>query len=159
MFEQFTDRARRVLAMANQAAQRLNHDFIAPEHLLLGLIRDGMGIGANVLMDLGVDLSQLLQQVEKQLKSGSEVVAMGKLPQTPRLRKVVEYAIEEAHNFKHKYVGTEHLLLGLLRENDGVAANALASSGIRLETARQKTLDILGTGPAERLGSMFGPQT
>jgi ATP-dependent Clp protease ATP-binding subunit ClpC len=144
--------------MSNQAAQRLNHEFIDPEHLLLGLLRDGMGIGANVLMELGVELDQLIQKVEKQLKSGPEAVAIGKLPQTPRLRKVVEYAVEEAGNLKHNYVGTEHLLLGLLRENDGVAAKALASSGVRLETARQKTLDILATGPAERLGSMFGPQ-
>ena len=157
MFEQFTDRARRVLAMANQAAGRLNHEFIAPEHLLLGLLRDGMGIGANVLMDLGVDLGQLIQKVEKEHKIGAETVPIGKLPQTPGLRKVIEYALEEAHNLHHNYVGTEHLLLGLLREEDGVAAQALSSSGIRLEAARQKTIEILGTRPKDRLG-LLGPE-
>ena len=125
MFERFTDRARKVMALANQEAQRFNHEYIGTEHILLGLVKEGSGVGANVLKNLDVDLRKVRLEVEKLVKSGPDMVTMGKLPQTPRAKKVIEYAIEEARNLNHNYVGTEHLLLGLLREHDGVAAQVL----------------------------------
>ena len=115
MFERFTDRARKVMALANQEAQRFNHEYIGTEHILLGLVKEGSGVGANVLKNLDVDLRKVRLEVEKLVKSGPDMVTMGKLPQTPRAKKVIEYAIEEARNLNHNYVGTEHLLLGLLR--------------------------------------------
>ena len=135
MYERFTDRARRVMQLANQEAQRFNHEYIGTEHILLGLVKEGSGVGANVLKNLGVDLRKVRLEVEKLVKSGPEMVTMGKLPQTPRAKRVIEYAIEEARNLNHNYVGTEHLLLGLLRERDGVAAavkfaEAMAALGI-----------------------------
>ena len=115
MFERLTDRARKVMALANQEAQRFNHEYIGTEHILLGLVKEGSGVGANVLKNLGIDLRKVRLEVEKLVKSGPEMVTMGKLPQTPRAKKVIEYAIEEARNLNHNYVGTEHLLLGLAR--------------------------------------------
>ena len=105
MFERFTDRARKVMALANQEAQRFNHEYIGTEHILLGLVKEGSGVGANVLKNLGVDLRKVRLEVEKLVKSGPEMVTMGKLPQTPRAKKVIEYAIEEARNLNHNYVG------------------------------------------------------
>src|SRR5512144_1153353 len=108
MFERFTDRARKVMALANQEAQRCNHEFIGTEHILLGIVKEGSGVGATVLKNLGVDLKKLRLEVERLVKSGPDMVTMGKLPQTPRARRVVEYAIEEARAMGHNYVGTEH---------------------------------------------------
>ena len=119
MFERFTDRARKVMALANQEAQRFNHEYIGTEHILLGLVKEGSGVGANVLKNLDVDLRKVRLEVEKLVHSGPDMVTMGKLPQTPRAKKVIEYAIEEARNLNHNYVGTEHLLLGLLRPSAG----------------------------------------
>ncbi|HYE61664.1 MAG TPA: ATP-dependent Clp protease ATP-binding subunit [Phycisphaerales bacterium] len=146
MFERFTDRARKVMALANQEAQRLNHEYIGTEHILLGLVKEGSGVGANVLRNLDVDLRRVRLEVEKLVKAGPEMVTMGKLPQTPRAKKVIEYAIEEARNLNHNYVGTEHLLLGLLREHDGVAAQVLLNLGLRLEEVREEVLNLLGAG-------------
>ena len=146
MFERFTDRARKVMALANQEAQRFNHEYIGTEHILLGLVKEGSGVGANVLKNLGVDLRKVRLEVEKLVKSGPEMVTMGKLPQTPRAKRVIEYAIEEARNLNHNYVGTEHLLLGLLREQDGVAAQVLMNLGLRLEDVREEVLNLLGAG-------------
>ena len=146
MFERFTDRARKVMALANQEAQRFNHDYIGTEHILLGLVKEGSGVGANVLKNLGVDLRKVRLEVEKLVKSGPEMVTMGKLPQTPRAKRVIEYAIEEARNLNHNYVGTEHLLLGLLREQDGVAAQVLMNLGLKLEDVREEVLNLLGAG-------------
>ena len=146
MFERFTDRARKVMALANQEAQRFNHEYIGTEHILLGLVKEGSGVGANVLKNLGVDLRKVRLEVEKLVKSGPDVVTMGKLPQTPRAKKVIEYAIEEARNLNHNYVGTEHLLLGLLREHDGVAAQVLMNLGLKLEEVREEVLNLLGAG-------------
>ena len=119
MFERFTDRARKVMALANQEAQRFNHEYIGTEHLLLGLVKQGLaagsGVGANVLIKLNVDLRKVRLEVEKLVKEGPDMVAMGKLPQTPRAKKVIEYAIEESRKRKHGFVGTEYLLLGLLQ--------------------------------------------
>jgi len=144
MFERFTDRARKVMALANQEAQRFNHEYIGTEHILLGLVKEGSGVGANVLKNLEVDLRKVRLEVEKLVKSGPETVTMGKLPQTPRAKKVIEYAIEEARNLNHNYVGTEHLLLGLLREQDGVAAQVLMNLNLRLEDVREEVLNLLG---------------
>ncbi len=146
MFERFTDRARKVMALANQEAQRFNHEYIGTEHILLGLVKEGSGVGANVLKNLGVDLRKVRLEVEKLVKSGPEMVTMGKLPQTPRAKRVIEYAIEEARNLNHNYVGTEHLLLGLLREQDGVAAQVLMNLGLKLEDVREEVLNLLGAG-------------
>ena len=146
MFERLTDRARKVMALANQEAQRFNHEYIGTEHILLGLVKEGSGVGANVLKNLDIDLRKVRLEVEKLVKSGPEMVTMGKLPQTPRAKKVIEYAIEEARNLNHNYVGTEHLLLGLLREHDGVAAQVLMNLGLKLEEVRDEVLNLLGAG-------------
>ena len=146
MFERFTDRARKVMALANQEAQRFNHEYIGTEHILLGLVKEGSGVGANVLKNLDVDLRKVRLEVEKLVKSGPDMVTMGKLPQTPRAKKVIEYAIEEARSLNHNYVGTEHLLLGLLREHEGVAAQVLMNLGLKLEDVREEVLNLLGAG-------------
>jgi len=146
MFERFTDRARKVMALANQEAQRFNHEYIGTEHILLGLVKEGSGVGANVLKNLDVDLRKVRMEVERLVKSGPDMVTMGKLPQTPRAKKVIEFAIEEARNLNHNYVGTEHLLLGLLREQEGVAAQVLMNLGIKLEEVREEVLNLLGAG-------------
>jgi ATP-dependent Clp protease ATP-binding subunit ClpC len=146
MFERFTDRARKVMALANQEAQRFNHEYIGTEHILLGLIKEGTGVGATVLKKMNVDLRKVRLEVEKMVKSGPEMVPMGKLPHTPRAKKVIEYAIEEARNLNHNYVGTEHLLLGLLREREGIAAKVLMNLGLKLEEVREEVLNLLGAG-------------
>jgi len=158
MFERFTDRARKVMALANQEAQRFNHEYIGTEHILLGLVKEGSGVGANVLKNLDVDLRKVRLEVEKLVKSGPDMVTMGKLPQTPRAKKVIEYAIEEARNLNHNYVGTEHLLLGLLREHEGVAAQVLMNLGLKLEEVREEVLNLLGAGvePEEATGGESG---
>jgi ATP-dependent Clp protease ATP-binding subunit ClpC len=146
MFERFTDRARKVMALANQEAQRFNHEYIGTEHILLGLVKEGSGVGATVLKNLDVDLKKLRLEVEKLVKSGPDMVTMGKLPQTPRAKKVIEYAIEEARALNQNYVGTEHILLGLLRESEGIAAQVLMNLGLKLEDTRQEVLNLLGAG-------------
>src|SRR5579871_5861852 len=146
MYERFTDRARKVMQLANQEAQRFNHEYIGTEHVLLGLIKEGSGVAANVLKNLDVDLRKIRLEVEKIVQSGPDMVTMGKLPQTPRAKKVIEYAMEEARNLNHNYVGTEHLLLGLLREQEGVAAQVLMNLGLKLEDVREEVLNLLGHG-------------
>ena len=146
MYERFTDRARKVMQLANQEAQRFNHEYIGTEHILLGLVKEGSGVAANVLKNLDVDLRKIRLEVEKIVQSGPDMVTMGKLPQTPRAKKVIEYAMEEARNLNHNYVGTEHLLLGLLREQDGVAAQVLMNLGLKLEEVREEVLNLLGHG-------------
>src|SRR3990172_4032958 len=146
MYERFTDRARKVMQLANQEAQRFNHEYIGTEHVLLGLIKEGSGVAANVLKNLDVDLRKIRLEVEKLVQSGPDMVTMGKLPQTPRAKKVIEYSIEEARNLGHNYVGTEHILLGLLREQEGVAAQVLMNLGLKLEEVREEVLNLLGHG-------------
>ena len=146
MYERFTDRARKVMQLANQEAQRFNHEYIGTEHVLLGLVKEGSGVAANVLKNLDVDLRKIRLEVEKLVQSGPEMVTMGKLPQTPRAKKVIEYSMEEARNLNHNYVGTEHILLGLLREQEGVAAQVLMNLGLKLEEVREEVLNLLGHG-------------
>ncbi len=146
MYERFTDRARKVMQLANQEAQRFNHEYIGTEHILLGLVKEGSGVAANVLKNLEVDLRKIRLEVEKLVQSGPEMVTVGKLPQTPRAKKVIEYSMEEARNLNHNYVGTEHILLGLLREQEGVAAQVLMNLGLKLEDVREEVLNLLGHG-------------
>jgi ATP-dependent Clp protease ATP-binding subunit ClpC len=147
------------MQLANQEAQRFNHEYIGTEHILLGLIKEGSGVAANVLKNLDVDLRKIRLEVEKLVQSGPDMVTMGKLPQTPRAKKVIEYSMEEARNLGHNYVGTEHILLGLLREQEGVAAQVLMNLGLKLEEVREEVLNLLGHGMeggegSERAGGM-----
>lgn len=144
MYERFTDRARKVMQLANQEASRFNHESIGTEHILLGLVKEGSGVAATVLKQFNVDLRKIRLEVEKIVQSGPDMVTMGKLPQTPRAKKVIEYAMEEARNLNHNYVGTEHLLLGLLREHEGVGAQVLMYLGLNLEDVRAEVLSLLG---------------
>ena len=148
------------MALPNQEAQRFNHEYIGTEHILLGLVKEGSGVGATVLKNLDVDIKKLRLEIEKLVKSGPDMVTMGKLPQTPRAKKVIEYAIEEARALNHNYVGTEHLLLGILRETEGIAAQVLMSLGLKLEDVRQEVLNLLGAGVEEEpsdLSMKMGP--
>ncbi|HUV39276.1 MAG TPA: Clp protease N-terminal domain-containing protein, partial [Planctomycetota bacterium] len=144
MFERFTDRARKVMGLANQEAQRFNHEYIGTEHVLLGLVKEGSGVAANVLRNLDIDLKKIRIEVEKIVQSGPDTLSMGKLPYTPRAKKVIELAFEEARSLGHNYVGTEHLLLGLLREQEGVAARVLMNLGLKLDDVREEVLNLLG---------------
>ncbi len=145
MFQRFTDRARKVMALANQEAMRFNHEYIGTEHILLGLVKEGNGVGANVLKNLGLDLPRIRREVEQLVRAGRTEASWGKLPQTPRAKMVLEYAIEESCKLNHTYIGTEHLLLGLLRETDGVAAQVLINLGVKLSDARAGILKLLGS--------------
>jgi ATP-dependent Clp protease ATP-binding subunit ClpC len=150
----FTDRVRKVLAMAREEAIRLQHDYVGTEHILLGLIREGEGVAAAVLTNLNVDLDQIHERVEESVRKGKATIALGELPYTSRAKKVLEFAMAEARDFNHSYVGTEHLLLGLLREEKGIAAQVLNSLGVTLEEARSETLKVLGSdvAPSEPAG-------
>ena len=154
----FTDRVRKVLAMAREEAIRLQHDYVGTEHILLGLIREGEGVAAAVLTNLNVDLDQIHERVEESVRKGKATIALGELPYTSRAKKVLEFAMAEARDFNHSYVGTEHLLLGLLREEKGIAAQVLNSLGVTLEEARAETLKVLGSDvtPSEPTGLAGG---
>jgi ATP-dependent Clp protease ATP-binding subunit ClpC len=141
----FTDRVRKVLAMAREEAVRLQHDYVGTEHILLGLIREGEGVAAEVLRNLAADLDDLLRLVEENIRPGKATTPIGELPYTTRAKKVLEYAMAESRELNHSYVGTEHLLLGLLREEKGLAARVLGELGIGLDEARAEMLKLLGT--------------
>src|SRR5205814_1760515 len=133
----FTDRVRKVLQMAREEAARLHHEYVATEHILPGLIREGEGVAAAVLTNLNVDLEEIQQKIEETVKKGKAAAAAGPdLPYTSRAKKVLELAMSEARELNHSYVGTEHLLLGLLREEKGIAAQVLTDAGVNLEQAR-----------------------
>ncbi|MEE8267788.1 MAG: ATP-dependent Clp protease ATP-binding subunit [Gemmatimonadales bacterium] len=142
----FTDRVRKVLQMAREEAARLHHEYVGTEHILLGLIREGEGVAAAVLTNLSVDLDDIQQKIEETVKKGKAAAAAGPdLPYTSRAKKVLELAMTEARELNHSYVGTEHLLLGLLREEKGIAAQVLNDAGVTLEQARAETLRLLGS--------------
>ena len=142
----FTDRVRKVLQMAREEAARLHHEYVGTEHILLGLIREGEGVAAAVLTNLNVDLDEIQQKIEETVKKGKAPAAAGPdLPYTSRAKKVLELAMSEARELNHSYVGTEHLLLGLLREEKGIAAQVLTDAGVNLEQARAETLRLLGS--------------
>ena len=141
-FDKFTERARRVLTLAQEEAQRFNHNYIGTEHLLLGLVREGDGVAAKVLANLGVELSKVRSAVEFIIGRGDRAV-LGEIGLTPRAKKVIELAVDEARRLNHHYIGTEHLLLGLVREGEGIAAGVLESLGVNLERVRGETTRIL----------------
>jgi len=149
MFDRFTERARKVMSLARQEAQRFNHDYIGTEHILLGLVQEGSGVAAQVLKNLEVEPRKIRIEVEKIVKNGTNMVTMGQLPFTPRAKKVLELALEEAQNLGHNYIGTEHLLLGLIRENEGIAAQVLLNLGTKLEEVREEVLELLGADQGE----------
>ncbi len=148
MFERFTDRARKVMALANQECQRFNHEQIGTEHILLGLIKEGAGVGSRVLKSLGIDLRDVRAEIEKLVTAKPDIVTMGKLPQTAQAKKAVQMAIDEAQAHNAGYVGTEHLLLGLLRHGESdpedVAGKVLRNLGLKLEDVREEVLNLLG---------------
>src|SRR4051812_41737794 len=146
-FDKFTERARKVLTLANEEAQRFNHNYIGTEHILLGLIREGDGVAARVLANLGVELPKVRAAVEFIIGRGDRMV-VGEIGLTPRAKKVIELAVEEARRLKHNYIGTEHLLLGLVREGEGIAAGVLESLGVNLERVRSGVIEVLSSGGA-----------
>jgi ATP-dependent Clp protease ATP-binding subunit ClpC len=141
-FDKFTERARKVLSLAQEEAPRFQHNYIGTEHLLLGLVREGEGIAAKVLSNLGVELKEVRSAVEFMIGRGDRVV-LGEIPLTPGAKKVIELAVDEARRLNHHYVGTEHLLLGLVREGEGIAVRALESLGVNLERVRTQTIRVL----------------
>jgi ATP-dependent Clp protease ATP-binding subunit ClpC len=157
MHDRFTERGRKVMQLAEQEARFFNHEYVGTEHILLGLVKEGSGVAANVLKNLDIDLRKIRLEVERIVQPGPDAVIMGKLPQTPRAKKVIEYAIEEARNLNHNDVGTDHLLLGLLREEEGVASVILTNLGLRLEDVRERIRVLPGrTLPAEEAGDTGG---
>ena len=160
MFGRFTERAQQVLVLAQEEAKRLNNNFIGTEHILLGLVREGSGIAPRALQNLGVELPKIRMEVEKIIGKGEKSSVQG-ISYTPRAKKVIELAIEEGQNFGHNYVGTEHLLLGLLREGEGIAAQVLTNMGVDLKKARREVIQLLG-GEMQMSSSQTGksaPQT
>jgi ATP-dependent Clp protease ATP-binding subunit ClpC len=149
MFDKFTDRARKVMALARKEAQRFNHDFIGTEHILLGLVQEGSGVAATVLKNLDVDSGKIRAEIEKQVQSGHAMHQMTQLPFTPRAKRVLELCQEAAKELRHNYIGTEHLLLGLIREEQGLAASVLKELGLVLDEVRAEVLEILGADPGE----------
>jgi ATP-dependent Clp protease ATP-binding subunit ClpC len=148
MFERFTDRARRVVVLAQEEARMLNHNYIGTEHILLGLIHEGQGVAAKALTALGIRLDATRQAVEDIIGLGMQAPS-GHIPFTPRSKKVLELSLREALNLGADYIGTEHILLALLREGDGVGAQILVGAGVDLNRARQQIIDLLHRGPAE----------
>jgi ATP-dependent Clp protease ATP-binding subunit ClpC len=151
MFDKFTDRARKVMALAREEAKRFNHEYIGTEHILLGLVKEGSGVAANVLQNLDIDLKKIRMEIEKIVQTGPDLVSVGQLPFTPRVKKVLEYAIEEARAMGHNYIGTEHQLLGLLREQEGVAAQVLLNLGVKLEDVREEVVELLGAESSQNV--------
>jgi ATP-dependent Clp protease ATP-binding subunit ClpA len=142
MFERFTDRARRVVVLAQEEARMLNHNYIGTEHILLGLSHEGEGVAARALDSLGISLDAVRQQVEEIIGQGQQAPS-GHIPFTPRAKKVLELSLREALQLGHNYIGTEHILLGLIREGDGVAAQVLVKLGADLNRVRQQVIQLL----------------
>src|SRR6267378_2757856 len=161
MHDKFTERVRKVIYLAREEAARLQHDYIGTEHLLLGVIREGEGIAATVLNNLGLDLDAIRQAVESMVSSTGGTLTIGEIPFTPRAKRVLELSVDEARQLGHNYVGTEHLLLGLIREGEGVAARVLLELGVDRKKVREETLKLLGGTPSvsqpEREGKVETP--
>ncbi|MDD3233801.1 MAG: ATP-dependent Clp protease ATP-binding subunit [Candidatus Omnitrophota bacterium] len=145
MFERFTERARKVIILAKEEARRFNHDYIGTEHILLGLIREGEGVASSVLQKLGLSLENIRLEIEKLVQPGPATQIIGDIPFTPRSKKALELAAEEARSLGHNYIGTEHLLLGLIREGEGVASQVLMNLGLDLSKVRNEVMEILGS--------------
>src|SRR5438132_1960139 len=153
MHDKFTERVRKVIYLAREEAARLQHDYSGTEHLLLGVIREGEGIAATVLNNLGLDLDRIRQEVENRVSAAGGTMTIGEIPFTPRAKRVLELAVEEARSLGHNYVGTEHLLLGLIREGEGVAAKVLLELGVDRKRVREETLKLLGGTPSSAGGT------
>jgi len=151
MFERFTDRSRRIIVLAGEEARMLDHGWIGTEHILLGLIREGDGTGARSLESLGISLDAVRQQVEEFIGPGQQEPS-GHIPFTPRAKKVLELSLRESLQFGHNYIGSEHILLGLLREGDGVAAQVLVRLGADLDRVRERVIQLLRGYPAQDVG-------
>jgi len=147
MFERFTDRARRVIVLAQEEARMLNHNYIGTEHILLGLVREGEGVAAKALESLGISLDAVRQQVEEIIGQGQQAPS-GHIPFTPRAKKVLELSLRESLQLGHNYIGTEHILLGLIREGDGVAAQVLVRLGADLNRVRHQVIQLIAGRPA-----------
>ncbi len=145
MFNRFTERARKVILLAKEEAKRFNHDYIGTEHILLGLVREGEGVAAAVLANFGLIPDKIRLEVEKLVQPGPTTVVSGDLPFTPKAKKVIELAMDEARALGHNYIGTEHLLLGLIREGEGVASQVLMNLGLELEKVREEVMNLLGS--------------
>ncbi|MDP1852760.1 MAG: ATP-dependent Clp protease ATP-binding subunit [Candidatus Omnitrophota bacterium] len=158
MFNRFTERARKVIILAKEEARRFNHDYIGTEHILLGLIREGEGVAAAVLQKMGLSLETIRIEVEKLVKPGPTTQILGDIPFTPRSKKALELSAEEARSLGHNYIGTEHILLGLIRDGEGVAFQVLINLGLDLERVRQEIMDILGSA-TPGFGVSGGPET
>lgn len=157
MFNRFTERARKVILLAKEEAKRFNHDYIGTEHILLGLVREGEGVAAAVLMGLGLDPTRVRMGVEKLVQPGTGAAVTGDIPFTPKAKKAIELAMDEARELGHNYIGTEHLLLGLIREGEGVAAQVLINLGLNLDKVRDEVMQLLGSAtPGYTTG---GPKT
>jgi hypothetical protein len=154
VFERFTERARQVVVLAQDEARSLNHNYIGTEHLLLGLLREEEGLAARVLTSLGVDVEDVRADVARIIGVGDEI-ATGQIPFTPRAKKVLELSMREAVSLGHQYIGTEHILLGLARENEGVGARILLDFGVDAETLRNEIIQML-SGPRRRPGEPSG---
>src|SRR6201987_5214016 len=150
MFERFTDRARRVVVLAQEEARMLHHGYVGTEHLLLGLIHEGEGVAAKALESLGITLDAVRQQVKEIIGRGQQAPS-GHIPFTPRAKKVLELSLREADGLGHNYIGTEHILLGLIREGSGVAAQVMVRLGADLSRARQQVVQLLHGRPSESL--------
>ena len=147
MFERFTDRARSVVVLAQDEARMLRHDYIGTEHILLGLIRDGDGVAAKVLQALGISLEAVRQQVKEVIGQGKQEIQSGHIPFTPRAKKVLELSLREALQLGHSYIGTEHILLGLIHEGEGVAAQVLVKLGADLSVVRMQVIQEQADNP------------
>jgi ATP-dependent Clp protease ATP-binding subunit ClpC len=146
VFERFTERAKQVVVLAQDEARLLKHNYIGTEHILLGLLREEEGLAARVLESLDITLEEVRAQVQRVVGQGNEV-ATGQIPFTPRAKKVLQLSLKEALAMNHNYIGTEHILLGLARENDGVAARILLDLGADAERVREAVIEMLGGGP------------
>jgi ATP-dependent Clp protease ATP-binding subunit ClpC len=155
MFERFTDRARRVMLLAEEEARRLNHDYIGTEHILLGLIREGEGVAAKTLGSLGISLQAVRGQVEEITGRGRQAPS-GRIPYTPRAKKVLELSLREALQLGHKYIGTEHILLGVIRDGEGPAAQVLVNLGGDLNQVRQQVIQVLHGHQGEKDPGLAG---
>jgi ATP-dependent Clp protease ATP-binding subunit ClpC len=154
MFERFTDRARRVVVFAQDEARALNHDFIGTEHILLGLVQEGEGVGAKALESLGISLAAVRQRVEDAVPPGQNPPRpAAHIPFTPRAKRVLELSLSESKVLGHRYIGTEHILLGLLREGDGVAAQVLVALGADLDGVRERVIQLLAEYQAGKAGA------
>ncbi len=150
MFKRFTERARKVIILAREEADNYRHEYLGTEHILLGVLKDGGGIAIAVLQKLGVDPKQLRLELERNLPKSTSGPVEGDIPFTPKAKKVLEYAVEEARLMGHNYIGTEHLLLGIVREKDGLAAKILGSFGVKLQQTREQTINLLREPVATR---------